>query len=208
GLSALFGASFLDPEPVEIPDLYLRLPSGEEIPQDPQILRFRVDAADVLAETIDRGRQEVLGPAIVSRRFGRGSVLYIGSSLEAIYEETRMDVLRCYFNSLVAPWLAARRSYEVPYRAGLTPHFLASSDTLILHLLADTGDKDRHSSAREEFLPLPEVRARIRIPEGRSVRSVSLLESGRALPAPVRAGWLEVTVDAVRVHEAIRVDLA
>jgi hypothetical protein len=40
GLADLFGAKFAYIEPVEIPDLYLKLPSGELIPQDPQVLRF------------------------------------------------------------------------------------------------------------------------------------------------------------------------
>ena len=89
---------------MEIPDLYLKLPDGEEIPQDPQVMRFRDTAAEVLAETIDRGHRANLGPAIVRRKTaGKGSVIYIGSSLEAVYEETRMKRLRTYFGSLVDP---------------------------------------------------------------------------------------------------------
>ena len=208
GLAEIFGAEFSEPEPAEIPDLYLKLPSGEEIPQDPQVLRFRADGGTVLAETLDRGHRRTLGPAITQRSFGKGSAIYIGSSLEAVYEETRMKSLRVFFNSLVSPWLSAQRSYEIEYQSGVTPHFMASRDVLLLHLLADTGNKNKHLRSREEFLPVADVKVRIRIPQQRSVRSALLLNSGQSLPSTVRDGWLDVAVPRVWIHEVVKVDLA
>jgi len=159
GLADVFGASFTQPEPVEIPDLYLRLASGGElIPQDPQVLRFKVNDGTVLAETIDRGHRQNLGPAIVKRRFGAGNALYIGSSLEAVYEETRMKSLRAFFDSLL-------------YQPGVMAHFMASKDALVLHLLADTGNKNKHLRSREEFVPVTDVKVRIGVP--RAVRQGS-----------------------------------
>jgi hypothetical protein len=209
GLADIFGASFAAPEPVEIPDLYLKLKSGEEIPQDPQVMRFEAaEGAEVLAETIDRGHRGNLGPAIVRRSVGKGAVIYIGSSLEAIYEETRMKRLRALFDTLLSPWLAAQRSYEMEYRSGVMPHFMASRDALVLHLIADTGNKNKHLRAREEFLPVMDVKVRIRVPRGRTVRAVSLMRASAALTAAAHNGWLEVTAPRVFVHEAVRVDLA
>jgi hypothetical protein len=139
---------------------------------------------------------------------GKGSVIYIGSSLEAIYEETRMKRLRELFNTLLSPWLSAQRTYEMEYRSGVMPHFMASRDTLVLHLLADTGNKNKHLRAREEFLPVMDVKLQFRIPRDRTVRGVTLMRAGTALnPAP-RNGWLEVSVPRVFVHEAVKVDLA
>ena len=207
GLAELFGASFVNAEPVEIPDLYLKLPSGEEIPQDPQVLLFKT-ALPALGETIDRGRRRSLGPAIVRRAFGKGAVIYIGSGLEAVYEETRMERLRSFWDSLLAPWLAAHRTYEVEYRSGLTPHLVASESTLLLHLLADTGNKTKHLRIREEYLPVKNVKVKIRIPEGRRARGVSLLRGGAALAGDLMHRDVELTVPRVLVHEAIRVDLA
>jgi len=208
GLADLFGADFLDPEPVEIPDLYLKLASGEEIPQDPQVLRFRVSTAQVLAETLDRGHRANLGPAVVRRTVGKGTVIYIGSSLEAVYEETRMKPLRTFLGGLVSPLLAPARSYEIEYQPGVTAHFMESRDVLLLHLLADTGNKNKHLRSREEFLPVPDVKVRIRVPQGRAVKSASLLRSGQSLTQAPRDGWLDVTVPRVWIHEAVRVDLA
>jgi hypothetical protein len=79
---------------------------------------------------------------------------------------------------------------------------------LLLHLLADTGNKNKHLRAREEFLPVQDVKVRIRIPQRRSVRSALLLQSGQTLPLTVRDGWLDVTVPRVWIHEAVKVDLA
>ena len=209
GLAELFGAEFLDAEPVEIPDLYLKLPGGELIPQDPQVMRIHAAAgAQVLGETLDRGRRANLGPAIVRRKAGNGSVIYIASGLEAVYEETRMKPLRTFLGGLVAPFLDAGRAYRMEYVPGVTPHFMASRDVLLLHLLADTGNKDKHLREREQFLPVTDVKARIRVPQGRSVKSASLLRAGGKLPTALREGWLDVTVPRVFIHEAVRVDLA
>jgi hypothetical protein len=205
GLEDLTGAVLADVEPLEIPDLYLKLPSGEMLPQDPQVTRFRAgDGAEVLAETIDRGHRANLGPAIVRK----GRVIYIGSGLEAIYNEARIGDVRKYLATLIDPVLAEHRTYEVPHRAGLVPHLSASRDTILLHLLADTGNKTKKLRIREEFTALENVKTRIRVPQGRTVRTVSLLRTGAKLNAAAKSGWIDVTVPRVLVHEAIRVDLA
>ncbi len=202
-LADLLGVTLDETEPFEYPDLYLRFPNGDTIPQDPQITLFHVNGAAVLAETWDRGNRKSLGPAVVQRRHGKGQVIYIGSGLEAVYEETRIHVLRDYFHSL----LDVRRSYEIEYRPGVMPHFAASEDDLVLHLLADTGNKWKKLLAREEFLPEDDIKIRIRIPSGRSVRSVSLLRAGAECPHAVHQGWMEATVPKVFVHEAVHVAL-
>ncbi len=209
GLADLFGASASDVEPVEIPDLYLKLAGSELIPQDPQVVRWRkTGEGEVLAETIDRGHRTNLGPAILRRKAGKGQVIYIGSGLEAVYGETRMQRVREFLASLIDPLLEPHRPYRLGFRSGVMAHFTSSRDTILLHLLADTGNKFKKIRAREEYLPVEDLRVQIRVPEGRSVRGVSLLRAGRSVRATARAGWVEVTAPRVRIHEAIRVDLA
>ena len=53
---------------------------------------------------------------------------------------------------------------------------------------------------------MEDVNARIRVPPGRSVRSVSLMRAQQDLPVKVRGGWLEVIVPSLLIHEAIKVD--
>ena len=84
---------------------------------------------------------------------------------------------------------------------------MASPDVLLLHLLADTGNKTKHLKIREEFLPVENVKVRIRIPEGKSLEAVSLLRSGQTLSATAVNGWVAVTVPRVFIHEAVKVDL-
>ncbi|HKS94717.1 MAG TPA: beta-galactosidase trimerization domain-containing protein, partial [Terriglobia bacterium] len=209
GLSKLFGATLASQEPVEIPDLYLRLlPSRRLIPQDPQVMLFKAgEGVEVLAETYSRGHRRTLGPAIIRRRQGRGQVIYIGSGLEAVYEETLNEDLRTYLRSLLDPILLPSRTYDVEFRPGLMAHFAASPNTLILHLLANTGNIWKKLLVDEEFLPVRNVRARIRLPQGRAAKSVATMWSGKTIPWSVRDGWVELTVPQVSIYEAIRVDL-
>jgi hypothetical protein len=166
-------------------------------------VRFQ-SSAEVLASTVDRGRRANLGPAIIRK----DRVIYIGSGLEAVYSETRMKRLRTYLATLIDPILAPHRTYEMEHRAGVIPHLAAAPRTILLHLLADVGNKTKKLRIREEFEAVENVKTRIRIPQGRTVKAVSLLRAGKKLDASPRAGWLDVTVPRVFIHEAVRVDLA
>ena len=126
GLADLFGAKFASSDPIEIPDLYLKLPTGELIPQDPQVVRFtNTGGGEVLAETIDRGHRGNLGPAIVKRSVGKGAVIYIGSGLEAIYAETRMKRIRTYLASYRSRPRPAPHLRGPPFRR--LPQLMASA---------------------------------------------------------------------------------
>ena len=84
----------------------------------------------------------------------------------------------------------------------------ATKDTILLHLLADTGNKTKKLRIREEFIPVENIKARIRVPEGRKVKSVSLLRGGDLSTRARTPGWIEVTVPRVLSHDAVRVDLS
>jgi hypothetical protein len=205
-LADVFGASFTDPEPVEYPDLYLRTAQGSLIPQDPQVMRIRATTGTLEATTWDRGNRREFGPAVVTNRAGKGRSTYIASGLEAIYEETRMEPVRNYLATLLLPSLQAHQTYKMDFVPGVTPHYMASEKCVVLHLLADIGDKDHHFKARERFFPAENLTVRLRV-RG-NVKSVTLMRSGES-PATARDGeWLTVHVPRVLVYEAIRVNLA
>ncbi|HEY3836332.1 MAG TPA: hypothetical protein VGL72_07160, partial [Bryobacteraceae bacterium] len=115
-------------------------------------------------------------------------------------------ILRTSFGKLFEPYLEEKRAYSVEYQPGLMPHLMASKDTIVLHLLADTGNKNKHLRPRDGFVAMTDVKVRIRVP--REVKGVSLLQSGEKIAARPRHGWIELTVPRVFVHEAVRVDLA
>lgn len=208
GLADVFGVNFNSPEPIEIPDLYWKAAGGggELIPQDPQTLLITAGPdVQVLATTWDVGHRKDLGPAIVTRQFGKGRVFYFSSSYEAIYEETRMTILREMFNRRLREVLDPLRTYQVEYRPGLMPHLVASDGVILLHLLANTGNKSKHLRVREQYVPIENVRVAIRA----KAAAVSLLRSGERLtPVSSGDGWMRVTVPKVHIHEAVRVDLA
>ena len=209
GLADVLGVQLTEPEPMEAPDLYVRvLPSGLILPQDPQVTLFTASAGTtVLAETYDRGNRRTLGPAITSHTFGKGRAIYIGSGLEAIYAETLMEPLRDYFATLLDPILANGRTYEVEARPGLLPHYRASKEHLLLDLLANTGNKSKALLAREHYLPIEQVKVRVRLPEGRKVKAVNLLRAGGTLKWSVSNGWAELVVPRILIHETVHVEL-
>ena len=210
GLAELFGVHARAPDPVEISDLYLRPPGGGELtPQDPQVMLLRPEAGTtVLAETFERARNRVVGPSLFRRDFGKGSVIYIGSSLEAAYFERRAHILRDYLGKLLAPVLDGLRTYRVDDRAGLIPQLMASDRHLLLHLLANTGDKQGRTMVEEQFLPLEDVAVELRIPAARQVRRVSLLRSPMPVKWVHKDGWVRLKVPRVLIHEAVWVELS
>jgi hypothetical protein len=206
GLADVFGAAFLDAEPIECPDLYLKPVNGALIPQDPQVMRTRATGGAVEATTWDRGHRRDLGPAVITNKVGKGKCIYLASGLEAIFEETRMEPVRNYLASLLLPGLAAGRTYKMDFIPGVTAHYMASDKHIVLHLLADVGDKDHHFKARERFFPVENVAVQLRV-RG-DVKSVTLMHSGAAAATAQDGEWITVTVPRILVYEAIRVDLA
>ena len=210
GLSELFGAKLSATDPiVQMTDLYLRPVSSETlIPQDPQIMRFTASPdATVLAETYERGYRKVFGPAVVRKNHGRGQAIYIGSGLEAIYDETLNEAVLGYFHTLIDPILGASRPYEVDFRQGLMAEYAVAEDALVLHLMADTGNIWKKRLVEETFLPVDNVHVRLRVPERKQVRGVSLAWSRSDAAWKVHEGWVELTVPRVRIYEMVRVDL-
>jgi hypothetical protein len=205
GLADVFGASFDNPEPIEYPDLFLKRPKGDLIPQDPQVVRMHATRGTVEATTWDRGNHRDLGAAVVSNPAGKGRSIYIGSGLEALYEETRINAVRECLAGLLLPSLEAGRTYNVEFVPGVTPHYMASEKTIVLHLLADTANVVHHQKARESFVAVENVKARLRLPG--KVKVVTLMRSGVAVETKQDGEWIAVTVPRLLVWEAIRVDL-
>jgi hypothetical protein len=108
----------------------------------------------VIAETVDRGHRRTLGPAVVLRHQGKRRAIYIGSGLEAIYEETLVEAVRACWGTLLEATLKGERTYDVEFRLGLIPNYMASPKHMLLHLLSNSGIQWKKLLAREQFLPL------------------------------------------------------
>ncbi len=216
GLADVLKATLLSPEPVEIPDLYLRagisltiagIPPDRYFPQDPQVVAFEAKGEGI-AETYDRGHRRRFGTAAVATRFGQGRVIYVGSGLEAVYAETLNESIRTLVAALLSELVQKRRNnYEVEFRPGLSCQFASSKDILLLHLFANTGSIWKKLLVQESFLPLTDVVVRLRIPEGHTIKSASLLWSRSTPPWKIVNGMVELTVPEVHPYELVRVDL-
>jgi hypothetical protein len=203
GLADLFGAAF--DSLLEYPDLYMRFTDspfpGNVIPQDPQIVVTRAhDAKEVLAETFDRGRNRVLGPAFIRRRFGRGEMIYIASGLDAVYLETRATILRQFFGQLLER-SHLEKLYTLRAPMGVWAHMAQASGRTVLHVVANTGIKWKKLQTREQFVPAGPVEARVRVPAG--VKKAWRLTDGQPLKFRIDNGYAVVRLDHVIVHEAI-----
>lgn len=206
GLSDVFGATTRDPHSTEYPDLYLRNEAGL-VPQDLQTTIIEATSGKVLATTYDRGNRRDLGPAVVSSRFGKGQSIYLSSGLEAVLEETQMQSLRDYLSGLLLPLFREQQSYRVSYRAGVTPHYMASANVGVLYLLADIGEREYHSKTHQHFSEVSGLTAEIHIPAS-GVHRISMLRSGQEIHAPIENGWLKITVPTFKVFEAVKVEFA
>lgn len=199
-LADLFGASLADPVPYEYPDLFLKpAKGGPLIPQDPEIVKFRATSGTVLAHTYSRGKETELGPAIVSHSFGKGQVLYIGSGLEAVFYETKLEPLLGFLRSLLTPLIGDIQQYQLDYVPGIIAHRMVNENHIVLYVLADLGD--RHV----DYCAIHNVRVRIRVP--RSVKSVTLLRSGATVQFAANNEWIEVVIPKIDVYEAVCVEL-
>lgn len=198
-LADLFGASLLDPVPYEYPDLYLKPVQGPLVPQDLQIVRFRPTSGTVLAHTLSRGQEKELGPAITTRTFGKGKVMYIGSGLEAVFYETLMQPLFVYLRSLLMPLIGEIQTYRMDYVPGITAHRMTGNNRIVLHVIADIGNRHVDYSA------VHDVRLSIRVP--RKVSSVSLLRRGTSIDFVAKNGWIDVVITKIDIYEAVCVEL-
>lgn len=198
-LADMFGASLADPVPYEYPDLYLKAGKAPLVPQDPEIVKFRATSGTVLAHTFSRGKETELGPAITSHSFGKGQVLYIGSGLEAVFYETKLEPLLGFLRSLLTPLIGDIQTYQMNYVPGIIAHRVVNDSHIVLHVLADPGD--RHV----DYCAIHDVRVRIRVPH--SVRSVTLLRSGTTVQFVAKDEWIEVVIPEIDVYEAVCVEL-
>jgi len=209
GLAELFGASY--ESMLEYPDLYLRFPGsahypGDVVPQDLQVLVVQShDEAEVLALNFDRGRNRLEGPALIRRRSGAGEVIFIPSGLEAVYLETHAAILRRLFEDLLAAW-STQRLYDLKAPAGVWGHLAQAPGHIVLHLVANTGNKWKKLQTREQFLPAGPIEARVRVPS--PVQRAWRLSDHEPLPFRLENGYATFRLPEIKIHEGLVLELS
>jgi hypothetical protein len=164
----------------------------------------------VLADCWNLGEARSLGPAIVLHGFGHGRVIYVSGSLEAHYPYSRVASNRRLLESLVRYLGNGPLPFKLAAPAGVYGVVRrATSGDLALWLLAPLGFKDAAiGRMRQEYVPVTNVEARVRVPEGRRVKAVRLVRAGRSAPYSVSDGYAAVTVPVVHIAELVHFELA
>ncbi len=185
---------------------------GKIVMGDPKLVPVTPrPGATVLAEGLNLETQQTLGPAIVANQYGRGRVVYVAGSLEAQYVASRVVSLQRMLASMVrylradAPMpfsLAAPRGvYGILRRA--------PGGDLVLWICANVGFKDDAvGRMRQDFLPVPNVVAKVLIPEGRQLKSVELLRTNQTVGFTMEGAYAVITLSAVYIAEVVHLSFA
>lgn len=115
-------------------------------------------------------------PGVVYSEHGTGRVLYYASALESLYNSDGPDLLDELLSILVETTASEPAPYRIEAPASLISNMMVKDNKMLLHLTNWTGNKYEKPLRNEYYLaPVEDVRLQIRIPENRSIRSVSVL---------------------------------
>ncbi len=145
-------------------------------------------------------------PGVVVASYGKGRVVYCASALESLFLQENDNAIGSLLQKIVAKAAAEPPPYELQAPAALIANLTVKGNTRVLHLTNWTGNKLERNGANEEYLaPVENVVARIAVPEGKQVGSVSLL-----VEAPFRqerkGSALEVVIPRVEAYQGVRVE--
>jgi len=166
--------------------------------------------ARVLAECWNLGTQEVRGPAIIANVYGRGRTLYISGSLEANYLYDRVVSTRRILRAMVEH---LGRGLPQPYKLKAPQGVYgvlrrAVNGDLALWVLGNVGFKDAAiGRMRQEYEPVKEVEAAIRIPEGRQAKRMRLVRTGREISIREEDGYAVGTIPTLHIAEVVHLIL-
>lgn len=217
-LADVFGASWRE-SPDWGTDLFLRFeggrspqlfPEGTEIPHDPDFTL--IEAAEensMMGRVVQPASKSIYTAGLVVRRFGAGRVAYISGSPEAVYYESRLAGPRELVHRVVDHLCGDEAPpFHLEAPNGVFANLAVSERSLLLHVLADVGNKWKGLVSREEYVPVPGIVARIRIPRGRTVRSPRYLRSKAECRGEVVDGSLTLRMPPVEIYEGIYLEFA
>jgi hypothetical protein len=85
----------------------------------------------------------------------------------------------------------------------------APGGDLVLWICANVGFKDNTvGRMRQDFLPVPNVVAKVLMPEGRQLKSVELLRARKTAPFSVEGRYAVITLPVVHIAEVVHLSFA
>ena len=181
---------------------------GELLPQDHQILRIKTREREVLAVTYRIEFEEEIGPAIIAGSYGRGSVIYIASGLEASYLATRFYSTKRLFMSIVDYLSKGSAPYRLNAPPGVVANLMEGIDGILLHILNYNGTKYKEPFCREWYIPVFDIEVEIKIPKGSTIKSIRLLASNKTPQFEYNEDRVRLRIKRIDLYEAIHVKLS
>lgn len=166
-----------------------------------------LDGGKVLMDIVTGPDRKAVLPGVVMSTHGKGRVIYCASGLESLYDHEGPDII----GDLLAEFVKTVSPHEAPYTLTAPSCLLANltekENQLVLHLTNWTGNKFEKPWWNEYYLPpVRNVRLRIRIPDGKEVRSVSTLVKAK-YEKKVAGRYVEVFLPEVEAYQAVVVEL-
>jgi hypothetical protein len=185
---------------------------GALVMGDPRLVQVELrEGAALLADYWNWDRGESRGPAIVLNNYGKGRAIYVSGSLEAQYASSRVVSLQRTLGSMVR-YLAGGTPQPFSLSAPKGVYGIlrqAQDGDLMLWVLANVGFKDAAvGRMRQEYVPVGNIEVRVRVPEGRRVKSVGLMRAGQSARFTMDAGYAVATLPVVHVAEVVHLQLA
>ncbi len=142
-------------------------------------------------------------PGVVAAKFGKGRVIYLASTLESLYKDTRQSILGNLLRKLAEEAAGTPPPCRVDAPPSLIANLTQNGNRLVLHLMNWTGDAENEANY---LPPVENVTVHIAIPKDKKVCRVSTF-----LAAPFyqkQSGLdLEIQLPRVEAYQAITIEL-
>jgi len=120
-------------------------------------------------------------PGIVANSFGKGKVVYFAPAVGKAYCRWANELLRVLIANAVR-WVSdGQEPFAIEAPNCVIAHMTEERGGIhrLLHLINYTGNRHENSARRVHYVPpIENIPIKVRIPEGHSVRSVSVLNTG------------------------------
>jgi len=146
-------------------------------------------------------------PGVYAREFGRGRVVYFPFDLDRTFWEVLASDHGQLIRNAVAWATNEPQPLTVEGRGVIDVSLWMQKDSMTAHLVNLTNPMMMKGPIRE-VIPAPPQTVAIRVPEGRSVRRVQLLVSGKTAGIKQDANVIRLQIPSIELHEVVAVDLS
>ncbi len=146
-------------------------------------------------------------PGVYVRERGKGRVVYFPFDLDRTFWEVLSNDHGAVLKNAVAWASRGQQPLTVTGRGLIDVSLWAQKDSITAHLVNLTNPMAMKGPVRE-LVPSPPQKIRVRIPQGKTVKSVKFLVNPTAPQHTITNGILEASVPSFELNEALAIDLA